>query len=119
VIYDIARAAHRLTKYPGHGWLEDAMGLFNQSEIKIIEGLTNIYLLKNPSCAFLVDTGFTKSAPRVANFLQDNNVGFGDLKLIIITHSHHDHVGSLAEVKEQSGAKVLVHQIVDNDQAIP
>jgi glyoxylase-like metal-dependent hydrolase (beta-lactamase superfamily II) len=37
-------------------------------------------------------------------------MGFEDLDLIIVTHSHHDHVGSLAEVKKQSGAKVLVHE---------
>jgi hydroxyacylglutathione hydrolase len=86
------------------------MGLLNQSEIQILKGLANIYLLRNPSCALLVDTGHKRNAPRVASFLKENNVGFGDLKLIIITHSHYDHVGSLAEVKEQSGAEVLVHQ---------
>ena len=86
------------------------MGNIHQSEIRILQGLTNIYLLTNTSCAFLVDTGYTKNAPRVVSFLHDNNLGFGDLKLIIVTHSHHDHVGSLAEVKKQSGAIVLVHK---------
>lgn len=86
------------------------MGTLVQSEIRVLQGLTNIYLIRNTNCAFLVDTGSTKSAPRVVSFLHDNNISFGDLNLIIVSHSHHDHVGSLAEVKKQSGAKVLVHE---------
>jgi len=46
----------------------------------------------------------------VVRFLRENDLGSADLKLIIVTHSHHDHVGSLAEVKEHFGAQVLVHE---------
>jgi hydroxyacylglutathione hydrolase len=30
--------------------------------------------------------------------------------MIVLTHTNCDHVGCLAEIKERSGAKVLVHE---------
>ncbi len=32
-----------------------------------------------------------------------------DIKLIVITHGHIDHIGALKEVKEATGAKVAIH----------
>ena len=32
-----------------------------------------------------------------------------DIKLIVITHGHPDHVGAVAEVKEATGAEVVIH----------
>jgi glyoxylase-like metal-dependent hydrolase (beta-lactamase superfamily II) len=32
------------------------------------------------------------------------------IKLIVLTHSHVDHIGALAEVKESTGARIAIHE---------
>ena len=53
---------------------EEIMGISKQSDISVLKGLINVYLLKNQRCAFLVDTGYANSASRVINFLRNNFV---------------------------------------------
>jgi glyoxylase-like metal-dependent hydrolase (beta-lactamase superfamily II) len=33
-----------------------------------------------------------------------------DIQLIVVTHGHYDHIGSVKEIKETTGAKVAMHQ---------
>ncbi len=40
-----------------------------------------------------------------------------DIKFIVLTHSHIDHVGALKEVKEATGAEVAIH--VDEAESLP
>lgn len=58
----------------------------------------------------LVDTGPAGSADRIEKSLKNNGYTFQDLDLIIITHNHADHTGSLLEIKELSNAKILTHE---------
>jgi hydroxyacylglutathione hydrolase len=56
-----------------------------------------------------VDAGYTGKIKNLQAVLENNNLTFSDIILIVLTHTHCDHVGCLAEIKEKSGAKVLVH----------
>ena len=40
-----------------------------------------------------------------------------DIKFIVLTHSHIDHIGALREVKEATGAEVAIH--VDEAKSLP
>ncbi len=43
---------------------------------------------------------------RILDFLNDNEL---DLKYIILTHGHFDHIGAAEELREKTGAKILIH----------
>jgi hydroxyacylglutathione hydrolase len=69
----------------------------------------NSYLLKTGEECFLIDTGMAKKQAQLEKKLQDAGVRPGDLRLIIITHGHFDHIGNAAHLKETFGAKVAMH----------
>jgi len=56
-----------------------------------------------------VDSGVPGSEGKITGALAAQGLGPGDVSLIVITHAHIDHVGSLARLKELTGAPVAVH----------
>ena len=78
--------------------------------IPISLGAVNAFLLKGTR-SVLVDTGYPGNATKILNVLSANGVNPEDVSLIIITHSHHDHSGSVLEMQERTGAKVAVHRL--------
>lgn len=70
------------------------------------EGISsNSYLLISGADAVLIDC----SVP--ASFLQrDLNENEASLKYIILTHGHFDHIETLDEIREITGAEVLIHE---------
>ena len=77
--------------------------------IPISLGAVNAFLLKGEK-SVLVDTGYPGNATKIVNGLSSNDVNPEDISLIIITHSHHDHSGSVFKLRERTGAKVAVHR---------
>jgi len=57
----------------------------------------------------LVDTGLPGQQDAIASALGEANVRVQDLKRIILTHQDIDHVGSLHDLAQASGARVLAH----------
>lgn len=68
------------------------------------------YLIKGDKGFVLIDTGTSNKGGKILKALRRLGGRPGDLKLIIITHTHFDHVGSLAQLKKLSNAPVLVHE---------
>jgi hydroxyacylglutathione hydrolase len=79
------------------------------SIITVPMGYSNSYLIVSGGQGILVDAGYAGKMKNLQTALEKNNLTFSDIVLIVLTHTHFDHVGSLAEIKEISGAKVLVH----------
>jgi hydroxyacylglutathione hydrolase len=75
--------------------------------IPINLGMVNAYLIKS-SKSILVDTGLHGSADRILKKISSEGINPKDVSLIVITHAHSDHTGSLKELKEATGAKVAV-----------
>jgi len=69
------------------------------------------YLWRDPGVLTLVDTGVVGSGPAIAEAVQSLGFAPGDLRRIVLTHCHEDHVGSAAEVAAWSGAEVLAHAL--------
>ncbi|MBI9106648.1 MAG: MBL fold metallo-hydrolase [Spirochaetales bacterium] len=72
--------------------------------------LTYCYLIKTRNGYIMADTGFPGKADILWNFLEEREIAPESIKLIIITHGHFDHTGSLSEIKEKTGASILINQ---------
>ncbi len=67
----------------------------------------NCYVIFDPSTkeAFVVDPG--DEPDRIMELINSDSLS---VKYIICTHTHFDHVGAVPELKEQTGAKILIHE---------
>lgn len=73
-------------------------------------GMSNCYLIENKEM-MLIDTGNPGNSKKIINYIKNNlNRKPQDIKTIIITHHHFDHIGSLEELKRATGAKVAAHK---------
>jgi glyoxylase-like metal-dependent hydrolase (beta-lactamase superfamily II) len=66
----------------------------------------NAYLLTNEHVV-LVDTLTPKGFKNIERAMESRGLAPGDVEYILITHHHFDHCGSLARLKELSGATVI------------
>lgn len=82
----------------------------NQEIIPISLGFVKSFLIKGDSSLILVDTGIPGSGMKIINRIKRLGFNPGQLSLIIISHVHSDHSGSVKEIKKVTGAKVAVHK---------
>ena len=61
--------------------------------------------------ATLVDTGLPGQTDAIAAALAEAGLQIADLKRIILTHQDIDHVGTLHDLAQASGARVLAHEV--------
>lgn len=71
-------------------------------------GTSHVYLLASDGKLTLIDTGiFCK---RVIARIEQARYAVTDLKTIVLTHCHFDHIGCAAKLSRLSGAKIAAHQ---------
>lgn len=70
----------------------------------------NSYLVKTETGFFLIDTGIAKKRDQLESELVEAGCRPGDLKLIINTHGHLDHVGNAVYLRDEYGAKIAMHR---------
>ena len=68
-----------------------------------------VYLVEDPDGLTIVDAGLALAAPRILRQLEAAGRRPTDVKRILITHGHPDHVGGLPELKARTGAQVMAH----------
>jgi hydroxyacylglutathione hydrolase len=73
-------------------------------------GTSNSYLIEGQGGLVLVDCGNKNCAEKFHQRLLDLDLSPDQVKLIVVTHVHLDHVGSLSETKKLCGCKVAVHK---------
>ena len=73
-------------------------------------GFTNTYLITVPEGMVMVDAGSRRKEKKFFRRLAGLGIQPHQIRLIIVTHAHYDHVGSLAAIKGKCGAKVAVHE---------
>ncbi len=73
-------------------------------------GYSNSVLIKNGDNSLLIDTGVAGHLRDFIALFKQNNLNPKAIKLIVLTHTHYDHTGNLAELAELTGAKVIVHK---------
>ena len=86
-------------------------------------GIVYAYLYQEADRLTLIDTGLTTSAEEVLGAIKSIGCRQEQLQQIVVTHSHADHSGALAELVERTGARVLAHAldapVVRGDQPEP
>jgi glyoxylase-like metal-dependent hydrolase (beta-lactamase superfamily II) len=78
--------------------------------VHLVPGVTggNVYLLVG-STLTLVDAGLPDNADPILSYIDSLGRSAADLTRIVITHYHHDHVGSVEAIKQPTGAQVVAH----------
>jgi hydroxyacylglutathione hydrolase len=76
---------------------------------KIRLGLCNAYLILGEEGAVLVDTGQAGWTSLFFNHLKNTGIRPEDVRLIVITHVHFDHVGNLKALTKRCGCPVAIH----------
>jgi metallo-beta-lactamase class B len=89
-------------------------GQFTIKPFKVIGNIYSVglsnntsYLVTTPQGHILIDATLAKAVPDVRKNIEDLGFKISDIKILLSTHAHADHVGGLAEFKELTGAKVM------------
>jgi len=76
---------------------------------KLSLGICNCYLIKEDGL-ILVDAGLQNQGKNFLKQLKQLSIEPKDISLILLTHGHWDHIGSVNELKRLTGCKVAVNQ---------
>ena len=73
----------------------------------------NIYLVRQDDGWLLIDCGMDtrESRERLEAALPSVGVAWTDIRAILLTHMHPDHMGLCGWMQERSGAPVLIHRL--------
>src|SRR3954451_8555853 len=66
------------------------------------------YLIRTPQGHILINLDFEESLPVIQASIAKLGFRFADIKIVLISHAHDDHVAGLARVKELTHAQVIV-----------
>lgn len=68
------------------------------------------YLIATPQGHILINTGVDDSAPLIRRHLETLGFKFSDIKILLATHAHFDHVGAMAAIRKQTGAQMMINE---------
>ena len=76
-------------------------------------GAKNIasYLITTPQGHILVDTGTTEMTPVITANVQKLGFTLRDIKIMLSSHAHFDHIGGHAAMKKATGARVMAMRL--------
>ena len=72
-------------------------------------GFDTMYILRGEG-VILIDGGDPHYLPKFQKALEKASIPPEDIRLIILTHGHWDHVGSAKDIKTLTGARILLHK---------
>jgi len=85
-------------------------------------GISNCYLIEGTDGISLIDAASPNCAERIIKGINQAGYDLHDLKRIIVTHAHSDHIGSLCEMQQRTGAEIWAHEleapIIEGQQGI-
>ena len=65
------------------------------------------YLIKTDSGLIVIDGGLVETAPQILQNIRALGYKPSDVKILLISHPHYDHVGGVAALKKATGARLL------------
>ena len=72
-------------------------------------GPVNTYILDSSDGCVLIDTGVPGKAEKILAGIEKAGKCVSDIRHIILTHAHPDHIGSFAALKKRTHAKAYMH----------
>ncbi len=66
------------------------------------------YLVATPAGHLLIDSGFAATVPQVLANVRTLGFEPRDVKWLLISHPHFDHVGGIADLRDATGARIVV-----------
>ena len=67
-----------------------------------------VMLVATPEGHILIDGGMPESVPQIEKNIAALGFKLSDVKYLLLTHAHFDHMGGLAQLKRDSGAQLVV-----------
>ncbi|HEY0669662.1 MAG TPA: subclass B3 metallo-beta-lactamase, partial [Sphingobacteriaceae bacterium] len=67
------------------------------------------YLITTPKGNILINTGLANSASIIKANIESLGFKFSDTKILLTTQAHYDHMGAMAAIKKQTGAKLMIN----------
>ena len=68
------------------------------------------YLITTPKGNILINTGLAASVTQIKDNIESLGFKFSDIKILLTTQAHYDHVGAMATIKKMTGAKLMVDE---------
>jgi hydroxyacylglutathione hydrolase len=75
---------------------------------KVLPRFVNVLLIFGEKIT-LVDTGVKGSEEKIFAYIAENDRSYSEIDRVILSHSHPDHIGSAARIKELTGCRILAH----------
>ncbi|WP_462250714.1 subclass B3 metallo-beta-lactamase [Ferruginibacter sp.] len=68
------------------------------------------YLITTPQGNILINTGLAASATQIKNNIKALGFKFSDIKILLNTQAHYDHMGAMAFIKKKTGAQLMIDE---------
>ena len=68
------------------------------------------YLITTPKGHILINSGLSEETPMLIKHITDLGFKISDIKILLTTHGHYDHVAGMAELKALTKAKVMINE---------
>jgi len=68
------------------------------------------YLITTTKGHILINTGLAGSVGLIKSNVESLGFKFSDIKILLATHAHFDHVAGMADIKEITGARMMIHE---------
>ncbi|TKK65974.1 subclass B3 metallo-beta-lactamase [Ilyomonas limi] len=68
------------------------------------------YLITTPKGNILINTGLAASAQQIKSNIETLGFKFSDIKILLTTQAHYDHVAAMAAIKKTTGAQLMVDE---------
>src|SRR5256885_89463 len=69
--------------------------------------ICNVYVIVEREGLTLIDAGMPRSEGKIGAYVRGIGRELGEVRRIVLTHQHVDHVGGAAALAEQTGAEVI------------
>jgi len=66
------------------------------------------YLIVTSKGDILINTGLAASAPIIKTSIETLGFKLADIKILLTTQAHYDHMGAMATIKKMTGAKMMI-----------